>query len=452
MATDAGQPSTRDRTQGSVSLELPPEPKSASIARDAVRELLTSCHRDEWVDAAELAVSELVTNAVLHAHTVIRLRLHCSVVLRVEVEDGSPVLPSLRTYGTSASTGRGMAMVAAVTASHGVTPLAQGGKVVWFTVSDTVQEEQDLDDLLAAWDDDLLLSVPLQAQATVVLVGLPPTLWLAAAQQHDALLRELAMLPAGTGQTGEELIAVDRARFAIRAALDRAIALAHQQGLARNPLPPGHPSRFDEVPPSVDLVVPVAPDAATDFAMLQDVLDEGERLARSGQLLARPGLPEVTAVRDWAAEQVVAQLAGQAPMPWPGTHDDRFAHVLDGAVAEFDWDSSFVRDSDRGAVAADDQNRILAISRPLADVLGWAADDLVGRRVVAIVPPQFREAHVAGMTRHLTTGEAHALNIDLQLPVLCADGTQVDCNFFIEAHRSRSGRAAYVAWVTPLDG
>jgi PAS domain S-box-containing protein len=82
-------------------------------------------------------------------------------------------------------------------------------------------------------------------------------------------------------------------------------------------------------------------------------------------------------------------------------------------------------------------------------VLGWVPEDLIGRRIVAIVPPQYREAHVAGFTRHLTTGQAHALNVPLDLPVLRADGTEVTCGFFIEAHRSARGRNVYVAWVTP---
>ncbi len=149
-------------------------------------------------------------------------------------------------------------------------------------------------------------------------------------------------------------------------------------------------------------------------------------------------------------ESVIAQLTGQTPAPWPGTAAERLAQHLDEKARQLDWDPSPVRDADRGAVAADEANRILAISRPLADVLGWDPDDLIGRRVVAIVPPQFREAHIAGFTRHLTTGTAHALNVRLELPVLRADATEVSCEFFIEAHRSPSGRAVYIAWVTPL--
>jgi PAS domain S-box-containing protein len=100
-------------------------------------------------------------------------------------------------------------------------------------------------------------------------------------------------------------------------------------------------------------------------------------------------------------------------------------------------------------VAADQANRILAVSRPLADLLGWEADDLVGRRVVTIIPPHLREAHVAGFTRHLTTGEAHVLGVPLRLPVLTADGTELACDYLVE-QVDAPGRTVYLAWITPI--
>ncbi len=48
-------------------LELEPAPASAGAARRLVREVLVQVGREQWRDAAELAVSEIVTNAVLHA-------------------------------------------------------------------------------------------------------------------------------------------------------------------------------------------------------------------------------------------------------------------------------------------------------------------------------------------------------------------------------------------------
>jgi PAS domain S-box-containing protein len=165
-----------------------------------------------------------------------------------------------------------------------------------------------------------------------------------------------------------------------------------------------------------------------------------------------PGLPEIVAVRDWACEQVIAQLAGSPAAPWPGADDERFldeANAVDLA-GEHGWDDTAVRQAAGGAVAVDDANRIVSISEPLAREIGWQVQDLIGRRVVVIVPPRYREAHVAGFSRHLSTGDARAIGAPLELPVLRADGSEVLCSFLIESHPTPRGRQMYVAWIAPL--
>lgn len=423
---------------------LPAEPLSARHARRLVGEALVEAGREEWRDAAELAVSEVVTNVVLHAHTELEVTVLVSAEeLRVEVADHNPSLPTLRGYGQQATTGRGMSLVAAVTGAHGVTPTS-GGKVVWFTVGGA---EPDPADPLAGWDDDVVPAE--QAGRPVVLRGMPLTLWLAARQHHDALLRELALQRAGTGSAATELAAADEARRIVSGAVEAAVAARAQAAPSGAPSP-GRGSAVDALG-SADLVLAVPDAVGPSFAVLQDVLDEGESLAAQEQLLVRPALPEVVAVRDWACEQVIAQLAGGPPAPWPGTDAERFASdVRETDPDAVDWDQGLVTDSDRGAVAADDANRIVAVSRPLAEATGWAPEELVGRRVVVLVPHRFREAHVAAFTRHLTTGEAHILGRDLVLPVLHRDGSERDCRFLIEVTRTGAGRAVYVAWISPL--
>ena len=430
-------------------LELPPEPISAVKARQLIRELVRECGREEWLEAAELAVTELVTNGILHAHTQLRVSATCDDELRVEIADDSPVMPTQRERGVEATTGRGMGLVAALTQEHGSTATPNGGKVVWFVIRGTA-EDRELS--LGEWDQviaDLAAPDPEESRTCVQLLNLPSTLWIAASQRHDALLRELALLPAAQGRSNADVAAAERARVAFQRAVDAALQEARAAGRARNPLSDNHPARLAEVPISVDVDLWVDADDAGAFAALQDVLDEAERLATAGATLARPGLPEIVAVRDWACEQAIAQLSGLAAAPWQGTDAERFTALHPGEPWTVDWDTLQVANSTRGVVAADDGNRIIAISRPLADALGWDPQELVGRRVVAIVPPRFREAHVAGFTRHLTTGEAHALNVDLDLPVLRKDETEVLCAFFIEAHRTPSGRTVYVSWVTP---
>jgi len=439
-----------------MSATFAPEPVSNRDARRFLRRFLDSSGLDgDIADSAELALSELVTNAVLHAHTEFEVALHLvDDVLRVEVTDRNPQLPVQRRYAEQATTGRGMDLVAAYTRDCGV-DASPDRKTVWFVVDrPSPSDEQDEQALLDAWVVDLDDTADAAVGGGVVLLSLPPTLWLAAREHHDAVLRELALYVAAHPENApapDRIALADRARAWIStqlvAELDR---LAASAAIAHRVLPEGHPSPLPDTPASLDLEVSVPDDATEAFAALQDVLDVAETLAARGLLLARPGLPEIVAVRDWACEQAISQSSGVLPSPWPGTEQERFTLSHDRhEPAPPEWDTRLVSDSDRGAVAADDANRIIAVSRPFADALGWDVDDLVGRRVVVLIPPELREAHVAGFTRHLTTGETHAVGVPLRLPVLRADGTRVDCDFLIQQMPATTGRAVYVAWIDP---
>jgi PAS domain S-box-containing protein len=459
--TEAGAPAATPLLRNSAT--LPPELASVGQARRLVREHLATAERPEWIDAAELACSELVTNAILHAHTDVLLTLVTSSDhLRVEVRDRNPTLPVQRNYSAQATTGRGMTLVAAMTDEHGVDDAGPSGKTVFFVIRGSVREQSE-QELLAAWDDasrdldEVRADVDSTGGTRVHLLGLPPTLWLAARQHHDALLRELVLYLAEHPDDADrvDVAAADAARTLVSSAVLAAVEHSQRIGTARRILPEEHPSPLAAVPDPFDLDLHIPADLGPAFALMQDTLDAAERLAERGQLLTRPGLPEIVAVRDWACEQVTAQLAGVNASRWPGTDQERFTDAAprrdDGPDDEV-WDVTAVRDADRGVVAADDTNRILAISRPLADALGWKVHDLVGRRVVTLIPPHLREAHVAGFTRALTTGEHHVLDVPLTLPVLRADGTEVQASFLVQRPPSTRGRTMYLAWIEPLPG
>lgn len=433
---------------------LPPDPTSPARARRLVRRVLDDAGRPEWAEAAELAVTELVTNAALHAHTDIGVCVAVDDVrLRVEVHDGSPVLPGRRQYDRQATTGRGMALVGALASDYGVCTLEDAGKVVWFEI-DGRPDAQSEDELLAAWTDthwDVEEPAPALGGTTrrVVLLRVPPMLWLAARQHHDALLRELVLYLAEHDDVVVDLVTADLARGLVSSALVAQVDRLRVQGAVPAALPDGHPSPLPWAPPTLDLELWLPPEVGPGYGALQDALDVAERLAVAGLLLVRPGLPEVVSVRDWVCEQVQSQLLGVPPAPWPGTADEQFETAVD-AREHPAWDLEDVLASGRGVVAADDANRVVGISPSLAEALGWDPDELVGRRVVTLIPPALREAHVAGFTRHLTTGEAHVVGVPLVLPVLRADGSEVRCTFLVEQRAARAGRALYLAWIEPV--
>ena len=111
---------------------LDPEARSAEAARRLVRDALAPCP-PQLVDSASLVVSELVTNAVLHARTEITvvLELLDDGSVRLEVSDQSSELPQRRRYSEESGTGRGLVLVDALSSGWGVESRAEDGKTVW---------------------------------------------------------------------------------------------------------------------------------------------------------------------------------------------------------------------------------------------------------------------------------------------------------------------------------
>lgn len=87
-------------------------------------------------DTVALLVSELVTNAVVHAETRCEVRIRTeNGGVRVEVSDDSEVLPhAVENPDPLATSGRGLALVDALADASGAEPRPEGGKTMWFRV------------------------------------------------------------------------------------------------------------------------------------------------------------------------------------------------------------------------------------------------------------------------------------------------------------------------------
>ena len=113
-----------------------PHRTSPRDARRFVSQVLREWGRADLEAPAALLVSELVTNVVLHAGTSARLVLRrVGGGVRAEVHDGDPSLPMMKSYGTEATTGRGLTLVEMLAASWG-SERQDSGKVVWFELGE----------------------------------------------------------------------------------------------------------------------------------------------------------------------------------------------------------------------------------------------------------------------------------------------------------------------------
>jgi anti-sigma regulatory factor (Ser/Thr protein kinase) len=118
----------RARTAGEV---LEPLLRAPALARAFLRRVLAGWGAGRFVDDALLVVDELVANAVLHAGTMIELRLAlCPDRLGVAVADRSSNRPTIENADDAAEHGRGLLLVDAVATDWHVLPRRDGGKVV----------------------------------------------------------------------------------------------------------------------------------------------------------------------------------------------------------------------------------------------------------------------------------------------------------------------------------
>ena len=124
-------------------LKLDPVPASVGVARRFVRDLLDGADEDT-VDTLLLLASELVTNAILHAHTPVELGVcvdggRALVCVADRMPSTEPLTP--RDHSRDRPGGRGLALVADLSDDWGTTTFT-GGKTVWFTVPLTASADR----------------------------------------------------------------------------------------------------------------------------------------------------------------------------------------------------------------------------------------------------------------------------------------------------------------------
>ena len=318
-------------------LELPPSSASPSRARAFVREALRRWSLDHLADDASVVVSELATNVMLHAGTsfsVVLERSGVGVRLSVRDQDRSPVLlpvsvshpPSSllddadlddleQLLRASATTGRGLQLLAALAPSWGVDH-DEHGKTVWAVLGDVATPGPD------RLDDEPGPAGPAPEGRAARFVALPVRLALESDLHLDALVREFQVME-GAGTVSEAASLVTAARevldtYARPRAAGRRVA---REAAARG-------DRLVDA----EVVVPEgAPAALQHLVALLELIDEH---CRAGELLALAAGDELRAFRRWYADEIGRQVDGRPPRPCPfpvvplpaGPQDDTEGH------------------------------------------------------------------------------------------------------------------------------
>jgi GAF domain-containing protein/anti-sigma regulatory factor (Ser/Thr protein kinase) len=302
-------------------LRLDADLQSVARARQATVEAAARWNTVTPVtDNARLVVSELVTNAVLHAATEIVVEIRrLGAGLRIEVTDRSSravVLPPSSPASSrgllddlaetdlldtawewTPATGRGLTLVEGLSDAWGVDQGVGPTKVVWAELgTGRTRPDAPLD----------YLPAPPPGGHPVRLIAVPLRLLGESESQFDDLLRELQVLALTSScpphlrrlasLAAEVSHHVEEARQVTRETIRRAMA------------------RGDRL---VDLSLILRADGLVGLSRLGDLLGQAARAAAAAELLTLPASREVVAFRKWYRDEVVAQLGGRPPNPCP---------------------------------------------------------------------------------------------------------------------------------------
>jgi len=252
---------------------------------------------------------------------------------------------------------------------------------------------------------------------------LPTALFRAFDEQAQGILREYALACMGRSRQPFELDDIARVQAAETSVAD---AVARSESAERA---------------AVDVAYDLGGTDPADFSLLQAVLDHANRLAREGQLLVVPVLPEIAVLRNWLCDQVTAQVLGAEPTPWtPIT-----AALEDPWLPAASWAGTAALPADEAWLVGDGANRIIGATAAALDLLGWTGSELVGQRIVAVIPAALRESHVAAFTRAVVTGDHRILDQPLTLSAHTRDGRDVPVTLTLTKRAAGGGRSVFLA-------
>ncbi len=289
------------------------------LARSWVTKVLSEIGRDDLVDAAQLGVSELVTNALIHSQPPLSVRVRGTVDHpRIEVVDSSPVPPQRAAVAPEpedvddlnvTTFGRGLDLVAMMSSRWG-SDLAHDGrsKSVWFEPSGDARIEEHLEGEIFSFDPDLAEGPEVieGERMAVHLLGVPALLFGELRRYHFEVRRELRLLamtapedyPLAT-QITDIFVQADRERRSSAgiSRLDQAIARGE---------------------PSIDLdyLVPVSTPAT--MTRIRDLLNDVYQVFSGDHLLALQPPTVLVELQNWYFTEFERQGRGEGPMRWNG--------------------------------------------------------------------------------------------------------------------------------------
>jgi anti-sigma regulatory factor (Ser/Thr protein kinase) len=292
---------------------------------DARRWVVRTCHdigRDDLIECAELGVSELVTNALLHGEPPISVRVRGTAEHpRVEVRDSSreaPILPGASLgddHGDELLTfGRGLAIVARGSDAWGA-EIEDDGKIVWFAPAASFAEGEGVTGRITGSDGSTAPRIPTRDRVRVQIQRVPLRLYIGFQHHFRELRREVRLL----ALAHEDTYPLAKSLSDLFGTLDRHL----REGIGVEQIEAALAKNGSET----DLVVHMPRSTARTLSRFVELLDLADDFCRRQRLLSLARTPEQRRFQTWFLNEFVRQAEGVEPMPWSESIQGRRSSV-----------------------------------------------------------------------------------------------------------------------------
>ena len=104
------------------------------------------------------------------------------------------------------------------------------------------------------------------------------------------------------------------------------------------------------------------------------------------------------------------------------------------------------------AIVVIDPHSLIAYWNPKAEqIFGWSQEEVLGKPLTDfIIPPQYREAHNAGMKRYLANGETRVMNKTIEITALNKAGREFYVSLTISS-TWHNGQQSFIAFIRDID-
>jgi anti-sigma regulatory factor (Ser/Thr protein kinase) len=294
---------------------------------DARRWVVRTCRdigRDDLVECAELGVSELVTNALLHGEPPISVRVRGTVDHpRIEVRDSSreaPVLPGETFDGDQQpeehllTFGRGLAIVARGSDAWGA-EIEDDGKVVWFAPARSFSDGEGVRGQITGSDGSTEPRIPTHDRVRVRILDVPLKLYIEFQHHFRELRREVRLL----ALAHEDDYPLAKSLSDLFGNLDRHL----REGIGVEQIEAALADNRSET----DLVVHMPRATARTLSRFIELLDLADDFCRQQRLLTLARTPEQRRFQTWFLCEFVRQAEGEEPQSWGETTRSRRTSV-----------------------------------------------------------------------------------------------------------------------------